>query len=653
MSPATSEELRQRASTLGVATDFWDGLGAWHSVSDATLRAVLDALGDPPPRDAPWPAVVVTHPGRPPRWRPPPHEPIEVTLESGEQRPAPEVLPGDLPPGYHQIAGATGATSLVVAPERCYLPPRLAQGERLWGWAVQLYAARSRTSWGIGDLGDLATLVADPVLRAGFVLLNPLHAPPTPAHSGPYRASSRLFRNPLYLDVEQVPERAALTGPALARFDELAGTGRRLTSRHPIDRRAIVPVKQEALRLCHAALDRLPARRAELDSWRASTPFVDAFATFCALQPIHGDDWRTWPTSYQHPGTGAVARFRAEHAGEVDYHAWLQWLLEAQLRAIPRVSLGLINDLAIGVASGGFDTWAFQDQLASGLTVGAPPDPIATSGQNWRMPTFAPTKLSASGYAPFIASIRSGMFGAGGLRIDHVMALFRLFLIPDGAEPAQGTYVAYPAEDLLDILALESYRAHALVVGEDLGTVEPGVRERLAASNVLSYRLLLFERDPNDHSALRPAADYPRLALAAFATHDLPTVTGLFSDADLRQQAERGLVPPERLHHVAEANQHHKRELLQLLRREGLLVNEDSDDLGAVIVALYTFLARTSVMLVAATLEDALEVPDRPNVPGTTARQRANWSLPLPALLEDLAGDSRVQSLTATLRTLA
>jgi 4-alpha-glucanotransferase len=302
-----------------------------------------------------------------------------------------------------------------------------------------------------------------------------------------------------------------------------------------------------------------------------------------------------------------------------------------------------VNDLAIGFAPDGFDAWSFQDELAAGMSVGAPPDPLGPHGQDWGLPAFVPDRLAAGGYGPFAQTIRAGMAHAAGLRIDHVMGLFRLFWIPEGAEPVQGTYVRYPADDLLGILALESLAAQALVVGEDLGTVEPGVRERLAAEGVLSYRLAWFEHD--DAGRRRRAADYPRLALAATTTHDLPTVAGFFSGSDLDHLCDIGVATPGGREQADQETQ--RASLCQLLEDEGLLAPGERS-VEAIVAALYGFLARTPAMLVAATLEDAVEAPDRPNVPGTID-QRPNWSLPLPVLLDDLAADPRVRRLAAVL----
>jgi 4-alpha-glucanotransferase len=648
-SPAmTLDPLRRAAEARGVATRFTDAAGRDHQVADATLRAVLDAFGEE--QSAPgsaWPPVVVARMGRTHAWRPPAGARAGVVLESGEERPLPDGLPGDLPPGRHRVEGRGGSTALVVAPGRCHLPPALAAGGRAWGWAVQLYALRSRASWGIGDLADLAGLLAATVrLGTGFALVNPLHAA-SPAEPSPYNPSSRVFRNPVYLRVQAVPELAALTPRERTSVEELARRGRRLLDRDRIDRPAVARLKDEALRLAFAALPRLPARLAGLAAHRAASSGLDDYATFCALQQVHGQDWRTWPAAYRRPGRDEVARFRTGHQDEVAYHAWLQWLLDEQLAAAPPGAdgLGVVNDLAVGFAADGFDAWWFQDELAPGITVGAPPDPLGPHGQDWGVPPFVPARLAAHAYQPFARTIRAGMAHAGGLRIDHVMGLFRQFWIPERAEPADGTYVAYPADDLLGVLALESARARALVVGEDLGTVAPGVRERLAAEGVLSYRLAWFERGADGRR--RRAADYPRLALAAATTHDLPTVAGFLDGSDLAELRDIGVVAGDRFEEATAAQERERESLCRLLQEEGLLDAGEPDG-GATAAALHAFLARTPAMLVAATIEDALEVRRRPNVPGTTT-ERPNWSLPLPVPLEDLAGDPRVRRLAAVL----
>ena len=292
------------------------------------------------------------------------------------------------------------------------------------------------------------------------------------------------------------PPSTRRSGPGSRR---LAAAGRGLLDQDRIDRPAVYRLKDEALRLAHGGSTGSPGRRDGLAAYRAATPNLERFATFCALQHVHGNDWRAWPAGYRHPGRPEVAGVRrpAPRGGRLPRLAPVAARRAAGGRpAAAAGQLGVVNDLAIGFAPDGFDAWSFQDELAAGMSVGAPPDPLGPHGQDWGLPAFVPDRLAAGGYGPFAQTIRAGMAHAAGLRIDHVMGLFRLFWIPEGAEPAQGTYVRYPADDLLGILALESAAAQALVVGEDLGTVEPGVRERLAAEGVLSYRLAWFEHDP-------------------------------------------------------------------------------------------------------------------------------------------------------------
>ncbi len=638
------EELRRLAEANGVSSRFRLANGRWNQVRPETLEAVLAAMGADPgapatggadpgapatPAGAP---VLVARLGREAGWALPAGS--LVVLESGEERAPPARLPGDLPLGRHRLVHPGGERRLVVAPEACHLPDWLAGGGRARGWAAQLYALRSRRSWGIGDLGDLARLAGGPD-RPDFVLLSPLHhAPPT--DDSPYYPSSRIFHNPLYLEVEAVPEVEALPAPGRERLAGLAAGGRALTAERLLDRVAAWRHKDEALRACWEALRLRPERLAAFERWRATATDLEEFAGFCALQREHPGDWHAWPAELRHPSSAAVAAWRAANSGEVGYHAYLQWLLDEQLRAAARRAggagrAGVVNDLAVGFDPGGFDAWWMQDLLALGVTVGAPPDLLGPHGQDWALPAFVPGRLAETGYEPFARTLRAGMAHAGGLRLDHVMGLFRLFWIPPGASPSEGTYVRYPADDLLGVLALESHRARALVIGEDLGTVQEGVRERLATERVLSYRLVWFERG---RGGRRRAARYPRLALAAVTTHDLPTAAGWLRGDDLRELAAIGVVAPDQLAAQAEAQEAERAELFRLLEAEGVL-EEGERSVDEVVAALYAFLARTPAMLVAATLEDAVLSSERPNVPGTTT-ERPNWRIPLPVLLEDL-----------------
>ena len=377
---------------------------------------------------------------------------------------------------------------MVVSPGVCPLPTKAPT----WGWAVQLYAVRSADSWGMGDLGDLRRLGrwAARDLGAGLVLVNPLHAahPTLPQSTSPYFPSSRRFRNPLYLRVGDVDGAGALDN-----LGELAAAGRALNGDRLIDRDAVFRLKMRAL---EALWDRFPGDPA-FDAWRqAQGDALGDYAAFCVLAEEHGADWRQWPDAARHPGGAAGAEVRRTQYGRWRFHQWLQWLVDRQLQNAS-AAIDVMHDLAVGVDPAGADGWLWQDHLALDMAVGAPPDEFSTQGQSWGLPPFDPWRLRTAGYEPFIQTIRATLGHAGGLRIDHVMGLFRLWWVPrDAASPAEGAYVRYPAEDLLDIVALECHRAGAYAVGEDLGTVEDHVREELARRAVLSYRLVWFEDDP-------------------------------------------------------------------------------------------------------------------------------------------------------------
>jgi 4-alpha-glucanotransferase len=576
----------------------------------------MGAIGAAPPAAGP----LVHRRGQP---LPAVEGPAELALEDGTVLRVDGGIPPDLPLGYHELRPLDDRLPerLVVAPARCHLP----EGLRAWAWAIQLYALRSRASWGIGDLADLRQLAkwSASTLGAGAVLLNPLHAvlPIVPQEPSPYFPSSRRYRNPLYLRVEEVPG-AAEGGLDL---EHLAAQGRALAADRRIDRDAVFRLKMTALEGLWA---RSPGDGAGLARYRAREGRgLEEFATFCALAERHGSGWRRWPAEHRHPASPAVARFAAEHAGRVAFHAWLQWLLDEQLARAGRV-VRLVTDLAIGFDGEGADAWAWQDVLAQDVTVGAPPDDFALEGQDWGLPPFVPHRLRAAGYGPFVETVRAGFRHAGGMRVDHVMGLFRLYWVPGGATARDGAYVRYPTDDLLAILALESERAGALVIGEDLGTVAPGVRERLFAERILSTRVLLFEPSP--------PAGYPARSLAAVTTHDLPTVRGLWTGSDLHEQQAVGLTP----------NAAGTEALRARLRELTGLAPDAAPDL--VTLAVHRRLAEAPSALLAATLEDALGVAERPNLPGTTAN-RPNWSLALPEPLEAIQVDPRPGALAGVL----
>ena len=597
----------------GIDATWLDALDQEHEVAEATIERLREVIGTPPP-DLEERAPIVARPGDALEV-----DEAEVVCEDGEVRHIDGELPADFPLGYHWLQTPEGRRRrLIVSPGRCWLPE-----DRAWGWAVQLYATRSRGSWGIGDLADLRAvrrMAADQ--GAGFVLINPLHAvaPTAGQEASPYLPATRRFRNPIYLRVAEVP------GAAGVDLDEDAG--RALNEGSLIDRDAIWARKREVLMrifFAHGGGEAFARWREE----QGAT--LQQWATWAAIVEEHGGDWHTWPEELRRPDGPEVAGYVERHGAAVAFHAWLQWALDLQFTAATG-DMTVVQDLPIGVAGGGADAWTWQDVLAEGVDVGAPPDAFNSQGQNWGSPPPIPWRLRDADYEPFIQSIRATIAGAGGLRIDHVMGLFRLWWVPsagpgtDGSA-AGGAYIRYPAEDLLNIVALESSRARALVVGEDLGTVEDGVREAMAEHGVLSYRLLWFEDDD--------PADWPAEAMAAITTHDLPTVAGLWTGEDVEEQREYGTGTDEELERG----------------RTSLLAHLPGLDPGApaeqAVERAHQRLADAPSRLLSATLDDAVGELRRPNMPG--ADERPNWSLPLPVLVEDLPGHPLVQAVAGTL----
>ncbi len=449
------------------------------------------------------------------------------------------------------------------------------------------------------------------------MLVNPLHAvgPGPEQEASPYLPATRRFRNPVYLRLDDVP------GVQLTDDDRARAAA--LNAAELVDRDAIWALKREVLQ---RTFDADPSSEGFRDWWWHQGQPLQDWANWAAIADEHGANWPDWPAELRDPRSAAVRTWSTDHEPQVAFHAWLQWLLDTQLAAATG-DLTVIQDLPIGVSGGGADAWAWQDVLAQGgVSVGAPPDAFNAAGQDWGSPPLVPWRLRAADYAPFVESIRATMAGAGGLRIDHVMGLFRLWWVP-GSDAAAGAYVRYPAEDLLGIVALESHRAQAVVVGEDLGTVEDGVREAMAEHGVLSYRLLWFEDDA--------PADWPAAAMGAITTHDLPTVAGLWTGSDVAEQVELGTGEQEQL----------ESDRQQLLGHLTGHPDGPSSRMGVAkaVERAHRLLATAPCTLLSATLDDALGVERRPNVPG--AMQRPNWCLPLPVPVEELAGHRGVQAV--------
>ncbi|ALA57593.1 4-alpha-glucanotransferase [Nitrospira moscoviensis] len=737
-----TELLRLLAERAGIASEYHDIAGTQHVTTDETRRAILAAMGFRPTDRAalieeltawdngPWlrgcDPVRVTTVGRDPgSWslyvpcESPDDQRVQVHwlihAENGEKRYEREEgpglaigdsriidnrryitltfpLPSDLPMGYYEVkawaqggqAAAEASFRLIVAPDRCHVPDTIRQGERLWGFALQLYSLRSERNWGIGDFRDLGDVVEwAGKLGAGVLGLNPLHALKNvkPYHISPYAPTSRLFLNDLYIDVEQVAE--CKTSPEVQK--RLADPSFRAQldaarASELVDYNAVASAKRAVLDLCYRAFLRENFEGTEPDltpktarGWffhqyvqQEGEPLAQ-YALFQALEDerqfvqSRSVVWADWPEHYRSPASDAVAEFKRRHMKRVRFFQYLQWLAADQMATLVAktheagMPIGFYHDLALGSDRYGADGWRFQDVLAMKADCGAPPDAFAPEGQNWGLSPADPVRLRAGGYEYVIEILRNNLRYGGAIRIDHVMALFRLFWIPRGLPASKGTYVHYPAEDLLAILALESARAKALVIGEDLGTVPDWVRERLAAAGVLSYRVFYFERTGS--GALKPPGSYPAQSLAVVTTHDLPTLAGYWEGADIETRAKLGLFASDqaRIAMLAERRTD-KARILAALKSEGLLPEGVPDDPAhtpamttELADAVHQYLARTPSWIVLANVEDLLGVRAQTNLPGTVD-EHPNWCRKLPVSLRELMRDPRSERLAGQLR---
>jgi 4-alpha-glucanotransferase len=700
-----SPSLVELAGRFGIATDYEDWSGRRINVPESTLIAVLAALGvaaaDEAERNAaraaherghwsrPLPPTILGQAGtRTTFWVHVTHgQPVEVwlQLEDGSVRTgirqvdnfngpfdldgrwigeASFVLPDDLPLGYHRVHVRSetheASAALIVTPGWLGLPERLG-ARRTWGLAAQLYSVRSRQSWGVGDLTDLVDLAvwSASVYDAGYVLVNPLHAaaPSTPMEPSPYLPTSRRFVNPIYLRVEAIPEFAQLRKRGrVRRLRE--SVQKHAAALDAIDRDTAWAAKRAALELVFA-VPRTAGRELAYAAFCAREgSALDDFATWCALAEKYGGDWHEWPESLRHPDADGVAEFVARHQAAVDFHRWLQWQLDEQLAAAQSqavsagMSLGIMHDLAVGVHPNGADSWALQDALALGVSAGAPPDEFNQLGQDWSQPPWRPDRLEELEYQPFRALIRSVLRHAGGVRIDHIIGLFRLWWIPKGQAPTEGTYVRYDHEAMIGIVALEAYRALALVVGEDLGTVEPWVRDYLRGRGVLGTSILWFELDRDGGGGPLPAERWREYCLSSVTTHDLPPTAGYLANEHVRLRDSLGLLtrPVEQELAAAEAE---RAAWLAELRRVGLLSKHA--DVEETVMALQKYLGLTPSRLLGLALTDAVGDQRTQNQPGTTD-EYPNWRVPLsgpdgrPVLLEDVFTDRRAIALAEAMR---
>lgn len=602
-------------------------------------------------------------------------------VPGGFRHPLEVRLPWEPDLGYYDLQirvegggrAESGRTRLIVAPEQTYLPDCLAAGRRLWGFNLPLYALQSAHNWGIGDFRDLrAVLDWAASLGAAFVGVNPLHAPPAlpAADPSPYAPTSRLFYNFLYLDLEGVAELElspeARTLLASREFQEVRAALRQ-GPLVPYDQ--VFRLKRRVLELLfqafrdHHGLPEAPGtpRGEEFAAFlREKGEPLQRFGAFCALtEQFQERDWRRWPQEYQHPASAALAEATLEQRPKILLYQYGQWLAATQLRQVAGTArrqglpFTLYQDLALGADGGGFDTWAYPDLYAREVAIGAPPDAFSPKGQNWGIPPIIPQALRESGYQLFIDTIRANGPDGGMLRLDHVMGLFRLLWIPAGAEPAAGTYVYYPARELLAVLALESVRRRLLIIGEDLGTVSPRVRRELGRRGVFSYRVFYFEREAAGRF-LAPE-HYPAQAVATVTTHDLPTLAGFWQNRDLDFKRAANLYPEARLAEEDTVLRHKDRQkLVEALKNRGLLTGaEPPPDPAApcppeVREGILEYLAQSPAALLEVRLEEVFGLTEQQNFPGTI-EEHPNWRCRIPVPLEEMTKAPEPRSLAERL----
>ena len=698
--------LQRLADAHGVGTSFqgWDGLP--HTVAEETLIKVLAALGVQADTNqaieaalaeaelAPWrrmlPPAVVIQQGEPALV--PVHArdgaavQLGVALEDGsgidavqeDVREQPRdvdgvatrrltfALPQDLPLGWHTLTARAGdvtaEATLVVTPRQLTTAQPLEE-RRGWGLATQLYSVRSRRSWGIGDFADLADLAAISGERgADYVLVNPLHAaePVPPVQPSPYSPSTRRFFNPLYIRIEAIPELGYLKPRRRAAVEKLREEVSGLNKDGArLDRNAVYAAKLQALEMLYHAR-RSPARQAAFDEFcRISGKGLDDFALWSAIREDLAPDDPLWTDPAFALGTREAEALRDKLGDRIGFHRWLQWICDEQLEEAQRAALrsgmrlGVVHDLAVGVDHSSADAWTLRDVLAPATSVGAPPDMYNQQGQDWGQPPWHPARLAEAGYIPFRNMLATVLRHAGGIRVDHILGLFRLWWIPVGNAPGDGAYVRYDHEALIGILALEAQRAGAVVIGEDLGTFEPWVRDYLAARGILGTSILWFEYDGD--SPLAPEK-YRTQALASVNTHDLPPTAGYLAGDHVALRSGLGLLERSEAEERAEHNAALEK-MLAMVRERGYLPGTTAgghpETEEQTIEALHLLLTQTPSVLLGVALVDAVGERRVQNQPGTTEALYPNWQVPLggpdgkPVFLDDLPANARFNSLLA------
>lgn len=589
------------------------------------------------------------------------------------------LLPGDMPVGWHQLEAripasevneaarevfavtvdeedALATSTVICAPERT----SFAVDSPVWGIMAQLYQARSEQSWGLGDLRDLRTLGQWGVEHgADFVLVNPFHAPSpvTPIEPSPYLPTSRRFVDPSLINVADVVSEVSLEDGAAARIAELEAYVRSHTAGDVIDRDTVWLAKREALGLCFEAVDR------QHPQWREFGDYLEEqgqglldFATWCTLCEQYGWNWRDWPSEFHSPHSEQVETFRQDHADRIQFYCWLQFMVTAQALATQQamtdagMQIGVMHDLAVGVHPSGADAWSLDESLARGVSVGAPPDAFNQLGQDWSQPPLRPDALERTGYAPLRDMLRAAFTGAGALRIDHILGMFRLWWVPAGMPASAGAYVNYNHEAMIGVLLLEAERAGALVIGEDLGVVSDLTREVMAERHVYGTQIMWFERD--DDEVPTPPSEYREECLATVTTHDLPPTAGYLELEHVRVRHELGLLARS-LEEEIDAERDVVAAFVDQAAEAGLVDAEASTD--DKVVALHRHLAGGASKLFGVALADLAGDRRSINQPGTF-REYPNWTLPLagpdrqPLTLEQILASPQAERIAEASR---
>lgn len=588
-------------------------------------------------------------------------------------------LPLDLPLGYHDVALSAdddefARSRLIVAPEACYTPNEIKEGKKIWGLSVQLYCVRSEKNWGIGDFSDLALLIEKAAgVGADFIGLNPIHAlyPANPNACSPYGPSSRRWLNYLYIDATAIDGYDDASVQAVVSSNEFKATLEHARNVEHVDYEAVAHVKLAALKAVFDVYDAKYLRKSTKQN-KAFKAFVEAggesldmLAVYDALQShlkAEGKDswgWPVFPQDYKDYYNPAVAKFKSANEQDVKFYLFLQWIAAQQLELASNkatdagMTIGLYRDLAVGVSEGSAEIWGNKDLYCTGASVGAPPDILGPLGQNWGLPPMDPRKLYEQGYQPIIDLFASNMASSGSLRIDHVMALLRLWWVVKGDNAKDGGYVYYPVDDLLGILALESHRNQSLVIGEDLGTVPEEIRSKLADNGVYSYRVFFFEQ-AEDGGFFSPS-HYPVQSMSTLTTHDMPTLIGYWHCLDLELGKEIGLYPTEEILQTLYADRHeNKQAILDTLHGHGSIgdnVGRDVNHTGMnreLNNGMQVHMAGGSSALLSLQLEDWLEMDKPVNIPGTFD-EYPNWRRKLTENIESMFDRHDINELASKL----